>query len=79
MRQALFGSAVIIAGLAELASTLIYLAAWGGILVYLFLSGNVVATALWFVFGPLCRSRSASRSSACRSSSSGTCWQHSPA
>jgi hypothetical protein len=53
MRQALFGSAVIIAGLAELASTLIYLAAWGGILVYLFLSGYVLWTALWFIFGPL--------------------------
>ncbi|MCL6645096.1 MAG: hypothetical protein K6U88_09015 [Dehalococcoidia bacterium] len=53
MRQALLGLAVVIAGLAELASTLIYLAAWGGILVYLFLSGYVLWTALWFIFGPL--------------------------
>jgi hypothetical protein len=53
VRQALYGLAIIIAGLAELASTLIYLAAWGGILVYLFLSGYVLWTALWFIFGPL--------------------------
>jgi hypothetical protein len=53
VRQALYGLAIIIAGLAEVASTLIYLAAWGGILVYLFLSGYVLWTALWFIFGPL--------------------------
>jgi hypothetical protein len=53
VRQALYGLAIVIAGLAEVASTLIYLAAWGGILVYLFLSGYVLWTALWFIFGPL--------------------------
>ena len=71
-------TAAVIAGIAELASILIYLAAWGGILVHLFLSGNVVATGSGSS-SARCRSRSASRCSACRSSSWATCWQHSPA
>ncbi|WP_322795514.1 hypothetical protein [Tepidiforma sp.] len=52
MRNALFGLSVALAGMAQLVSTLLFLAAWLGGAAWLFLSGSVIWTTLWFIFGP---------------------------